>query len=100
RTPHQAYAALPKAAPTGPARSEWRSRTDKIDKNGKVTPRYAGQIRHLGIGRAHAGTRVLLLIHDRDITVSDISTGQVIAQFTINRPGTTRPRNHDPPRQR
>lgn len=84
RTPHQAYAALPKATPAGPARSEWRSRIDKVDKNGKVTLRYAGQIRHLGIGRAHAGSRVLLLIHDREITVSDTSTGQVIAEFTIN----------------
>lgn len=84
RTPHQAYTALPKATPTGPTRSEWRSRTDKVDKNGKVTIRYAGHLRHLGIGRAHTGTPVLLLIHDRDITVSDTNTGQIIAEFTIN----------------
>ncbi|MDX2376760.1 IS481 family transposase [Microbacterium sp. LRZ72] len=66
RTPHHAYTALPKATPTGPHRSEWRSRTDKVDKDGKVTLRYAGKLRHLGIGKTHAGTAVLLLIHDRN----------------------------------
>lgn len=84
RTPEQAYTALPKATPTGPARSEWRSRTDKVDTNGKVTVRYAGKLRHLGIGAAHAGTPVLLLIHDRDVTTSDANTGEIIAEHTID----------------
>lgn len=84
RTPEQAYTALPKATPTGSRTTEWRSRTDKVDKDGKVTLRYAGRLRHLGIGRAHAGTPVLLLIHDRDITVSDTNTGEIIAEHTIN----------------
>lgn len=84
RTPEQAYTALPKATPTGPARSEWRSRTDKVDNNGKVTVRYAGKLRHLGIGAAHAGTPVLLLIHDRDVTTSDANTGEIIAEHTID----------------
>ena len=56
-TPEQAYTALPKATPTGPTRSEWRSRTDKVDEHGKVTVRYAGQRRHLGISKAHAEVR-------------------------------------------
>ncbi len=84
RTPEQAYTSLPKATPTGPARSEWRTRTDKVDKNGKLSLRYAGKMRHLGIGRAHAGTPVLLLIHDRDVTVSDANTGEIIAEHTID----------------
>nr|WP_169566278.1 IS481 family transposase [Microbacterium luticocti] len=85
RTPEQAYTALPKAAPTThPATTEWRSRTDTVDKHGKVTIRYAGQIRHLGIGRAHASTPVLILIHDRNATVSSTNTGEIIAEFTID----------------
>ena len=81
----QAYTALPKATPVKTNNtSEWRSRTDIVDKNGKVTLRYAGQIRHLGIGRAHNGTPVLILIHDRDATVSSINTGEIIAEFTID----------------
>ncbi|MEJ1088036.1 IS481 family transposase [Microbacterium sp. Mu-80] len=85
RTPEQAYTAHPKATPTSTAdTTEWRSRTDTVDKNGKVTLRYAGKLRHLGIGRSHVGTPVLLLIHDRDITVSSMNTGQIIAEFTID----------------
>lgn len=84
RTPQHAYTAFPKATPTGQHRSEWRSRTDKVDKDGKVTIRYAGKLRHLGIGRPHAGTPVLLLIHDRDITVSNANTGEIIAEHTID----------------
>jgi transposase InsO family protein len=84
KTPQQAYTALPKATPTSPTRSEWRSRTDKVDKDGKVTLRYAGKLRHLGIGKAHAGTPVLLLIHDRDITTSNANTGEIIAEHTID----------------
>jgi transposase InsO family protein len=85
RTPEQAYTALPKATPTSTTdTTEWRSRTDTVDKNGKVTLRYAGHLRHLGIGRTHAGTPVLMLIHDRDVTVSSMNTGQIIAEFTID----------------
>ena len=94
RAPEQAYTALPKATPTGPTRSEWRSRTDKVDEHGKVTIRYAGQLRHLGIGKAHAGTPVLMLIHDRNVTTSDANTGEIIAEHTIDPT-----RNYQPKKQ-
>lgn len=84
RTPEQAYTALPKATPTGSTRSEWRSRTDKVDRDGKVTLRYAGKLRHLGIGKAHAGTAVLLLIHDQNVVTSNATTGEIIAEHTID----------------
>ena len=85
RTPEHAYTALPKATPTTTGHtSEWRSRTDIVDKNGKVTIRYAGQIRHLGIGRLHTGTPVLILIHDRNVSVSNMNTGEIIAELTID----------------
>ena len=85
RTPEQAYTALPKATPdTGADTTEWRSRSDIVDKDGRVTLRYGGELRHLGIGRAHARTPVLLLIHERDVSVSSMTTGDVIAEFTID----------------
>lgn len=85
RTPQTAYTALPKATPNSTANTtEWRSRTDIVDQHGKVTIRYAGHIRHLGIGRAHTGTPVLMLVHDRNISVSNANTGEVIAEFTID----------------
>lgn len=84
RTPDEAYTALPKATPTGTTRSEWRSRTDKIDSRGSVTLRYAGKLRHLGIGRAHKGKAVLMLIHDRNVTITDLATGEILGEYLIN----------------
>lgn len=45
---------------------------------------HAGEMRHLGVGRAHSRAPVLLLIHDRDVTVSRLDTGDVIGEFTID----------------
>lgn len=101
RTPEQAYTALPKAVPTSTTdTTEWRSRTDIVDKNGKVTIRYAGQMRHLGIGRPHAGAPVLILIHNRDVTVSNMNTSEIIAEFTIDPAKNYQRKNLDQPRQR
>jgi hypothetical protein len=36
---------------------------------GSVTIRYRGKIHHLGVGRAHAGWRVVLLVAGRDIHI-------------------------------
>ncbi|EHR48934.1 transposase [Saccharomonospora marina XMU15] len=94
RTPERAYTALPKATPTHTPQPEWRTRTDRVDKNGKISLRYAGQLRHLGIGRAHIGTPVLILIHDRNTTVSNADTGQIIAEHTID------PTKHYQPKKR
>ena len=41
-------------------------------------------MRHLGIGRRLISLAVLLLIHDRDVTVSDAATGEVIACHHID----------------
>jgi hypothetical protein len=84
RTPEEPYTALPKATPTGAHATEWRSRTDKVDRHGSVALRYAGNIRHLGIGRRNAGLPVLMLIHDRNVTVSDLHTGEIIGEYTID----------------
>lgn len=84
RTPIQAYTSLDKATPDTRHQPEWRTRTDKVDATGKVTIRYAGKLRHLGIGRAHIGRRVLMLIHDTEVITSDALTGEIIAEHTIN----------------
>lgn len=79
-TPAQAYTALPKATPSTDPEPEWRTRTDTIDPHGKVTLRYAGRLRHLGIARAHTGTPILMLIRDTHVMTSDANTGTVIAE--------------------
>jgi hypothetical protein len=41
-----------------------RVRTDRVHETGTVTLRVAGRRHHIGIGRTHARTRVLLLTED------------------------------------
>ena len=72
RTPVEAFAARTKATPKGPpitAEGHHRVRQDPIDKTGCVTLRYRSKLLHIGIGRAHAGTRVLLLVNDLDVRI-------------------------------
>lgn len=98
RTPATAYQALPKATPSAVTEPEWRTRTDTVDKSGTVTLRYAGKLRHLGIGRAHAGTPVLLVIHDQHAVTSHADTGQILAEHHINpAKDYQRPLRHQPP---
>jgi len=64
-TPRAAYEALDKARPHGPRiriGAGVRVRRDRIDRNGKVTLRHRTRLHHIGIGRAHVGRRVIMLI--------------------------------------
>lgn len=84
RTPEFAYQLIPKAAPTTPEDPGlWRVRYDTIDNDGKITVRLAGRLLHLGIGRAHARTEIICLIHNLDATVIT-NDGLVLAEFTLN----------------
>jgi hypothetical protein len=58
-------------------------RRDRIDTTGKVTLRYRSKLLHLGVGRRHAGTRVMLLVADQDVRVLN-DDGETLAEFTIN----------------
>jgi transposase-like protein len=60
-----------------------RYRRDRIDRTGKVTLRYRSALRHLGIGRRYAGTRVLILVADREVKVIT-EDGELLAEFTID----------------
>ena len=48
-----------------------------------MTLRYAGRLRHIGVGRAHAGARVLLLVADRDVRILT-ETGQLLGHTVID----------------
>ena len=75
-TPIQACNARPKATPTGyliPAHC--RVRTDVIDAAGVITIRYNSHLHHIGLGKRRRGTKVTVLIDDRDIRVLDRDTG-------------------------
>ena len=85
-TPGHAYRATPKAAPAtnGHAPQHYRLRYDRLDTKGKMTIRRAGRMHHLGIGTAHARTRVLALADAHRITVIDLETGEVLSTHQIN----------------
>jgi transposase InsO family protein len=85
-TPATLYEALPKAVPgevTDPATHD-RIRHDIVDKAGSVTLRYRSRLHHIGIGRTHAGTCIILLVHDLDIRVVNAATGELLRELTLD----------------
>jgi hypothetical protein len=83
--PATAYAARPKAAPGDPsADTHNRARTDKIGATGTVTQRHGGKLYHLGIGRAHAGTHILLLVQDLHVRIIAATTGELLRDLTLD----------------
>ena len=86
-TPASVYTTRPKATPsTGDRDSDThdRVRYDKVDKAGKVTWRYRGQMYSIGIGRTHTGTRVILLSQDLEIRVIDAVTGELLRELVLD----------------
>lgn len=84
-TPAVTYNLLPKATPGGStAGTHHRVRHDRIDKTGAVTLRRAGRLHHIGIGRAHAGKTVVMLIDDLDIRIIDTTTGEILRQLILD----------------
>lgn len=84
RTPQFAYTLIPKATPTlGTDPDLWRVRYDTVDTHGKISLRHSGRLMHLGIGRAHARTEVIALIHNLNATVINLD-GTVLSEHTLN----------------
>jgi transposase InsO family protein len=85
-TPAALYDTIPKAVPgpTRDAETHDRIRHDIVDKSGSITLRVAGQLRHIGIGRTHARTHVILLIQNLDVRVINAITGELLRDLTID----------------
>lgn len=89
--PHQAtpaarYNTLPRALP-GPSRdpdTHDRIRHDRIDHTGVVTLRVNGKMHHIGIGRTHARTHIIMLIQDLNARIINATTGEILRHLTIN----------------
>jgi transposase InsO family protein len=85
-TPAARYNTMPKALP-GESRdpdTHDRVRHDRVDKAGSVTIRHNGRLHHIGIGRIHEGTCVILLVQDLHITVVNAITGELLRDLTLN----------------
>jgi transposase InsO family protein len=85
RTPQQAYQDRPKAVPTGTPidTGHYRVRHDRIDNSGVITLRHNSRLHHIGLGRRHAGTRVLVLVRDLHIRVLN-TDGELLRELTLD----------------
>lgn len=58
------------------------------NRHGNIDPYFICLVRRphrpLCVGRGNKGRSVLMLIHDREVTVSDIQTGEILGEYTIN----------------
>ena len=64
--------ARPKAVSSRPGfviPAHYRVRRDRIDSSGKLTLRYNSRLHHIGLGRRHAGVRILVLVADLDVRI-------------------------------
>jgi hypothetical protein len=83
--PATAYAARPKAAPGDrSAGTRDRVRTDRTDPAGTLTLRASGRLHHIGTGRQHARTPVLMLIRDLHARITNAAAGELIRELVID----------------
>jgi len=83
-TPATIYNSRPKADPATRIDTHNRVRTDRIDQAGSITLRHNGRLHHIGIGRIHHRTRVLILVQDSNITIINAATGEVLRELTLD----------------
>ncbi len=84
RTPLQAYSARLKARPAAvKPDTHFRVRNDTVDAHGKVSLRHMSRLHHIGLGRAHKGRHVKLLIADQSIRVISLE-GELIRELTLD----------------
>lgn len=85
-TPQAAWEARDKARPQAQplkAGGGVRVREDRIDRGGTVTLRYRTRLHHIGVGRDHAGKRVLLLVDGLDVRVLT-KEGELLRRLTLD----------------
>ena len=85
-TPAALYHTMPKAVPGEVAdpKTHDRIRHDTVDKAGSVTLRYRSRLHHIGIGRTHAGTCVILLVQDLQVRVVNAATGELLRDLILD----------------
>ena len=83
--PIQVFNAREKAVPTGPKidTTGYRVRRDKVDHHGVVTLRYHSRVHHIGVGRAYAGWRVIMLVAGTDVRILGLD-GSPLRHLTLD----------------
>jgi Integrase core domain len=86
RAPIEAFRARDKGPSVGSedrARFRRAVRRDRIDKSGRITLRYRTRLHHIGVGKAHRGKRVIVLVDGVDIKVLSTS-GELLRRLTLD----------------
>ena len=83
----------PKPAPPVATTPTTASATTASTTPACVTLRHAGRLHHIGIGRTHARTHVLLLIQDLALRIIHAATGELLRELVLD-PG----RDYQPPK--
>jgi hypothetical protein len=83
-TPATIYTSQPKADPTTRIDTHNRVRTDRVDQAGSITLRVNGRLHHIGVGRIHYRTRVLILAQDLNIRIINAATGELLRDFNLD----------------
>jgi transposase InsO family protein len=83
-TPATIYSTRPRAVPGERVDTHYRVRHDIIDTGGTVTIRLNGRLHHIGLGRTHARTHVILLIDGPHVRVVHATTGELLRDLTID----------------
>jgi transposase InsO family protein len=93
-TPAASYTMLPKAGPgESDIEGHYRIRHDIVGDTGTVTLRHKGTLHHIGIGRTHARTHIIMLIDNRDIRIVDPATGELLRQLILDPTHNYQPQN-------
>jgi len=84
RTPREVYEAKVKAHPRhGDPDVHFRLRRDRVDFCGKLTVRFEGKLRHIGMGAPFKGKRVQLLIAGAELRVLSLD-GELLRKLTLD----------------
>jgi hypothetical protein len=83
-TPATINSSRPKADPATRIDTHNRVRTDRVDQAGSITLRVNGRLHHIGVGRIHYRTRVLILVQDLTIRIINAATGELLRDFTLD----------------
>jgi transposase InsO family protein len=86
RPPRAAFEARNKARPSGPkirVGQGVRVRRDRVSKGGNITLRHGTRLHHIGVGHAHDGKRVTLLVDGLDVRVIS-EDGELLRHLTLD----------------
>ena len=86
-TPAARYDTMPKATARRRAATPTPTTGSATTASTKPAPSPCashGRLHHIGIGRTHAGTRVILLVHDLHIRVVNAITGELLRELTLD----------------